>query len=66
MIVSPLVVVHKREFRWGISQYILKATHVDTWLIHYNLFVTRFIITQVLDITQFKDGSQKCIDYIEK
>ena len=25
--------------------------------VHYNT---------VLDITQFKDGSQKCIDYIEK
>ena len=25
--------------------------------IHYNM---------ILDITQFKDGSQKCIDYIEK
>ena len=33
--------------------------------IHYNLFITRFIIT-ILDITRFKDGSQKCIDYIEK
>ena len=33
--------------------------------IHYNLFITRFFIT-VLDITRFKDGFQKCIDYIEK
>ena len=28
--------------------------------IHYTCYDT------VLDITQFKDGSQKCIDYIEK
>ena len=29
-------------------------------------FITQFVITRFLDITQFKDGSQKCIDYIEK
>ena len=36
--------------------------------IHYNLFTTRVIVTHntVLDITWFKDGSQLCIDYIEK
>ena len=32
--------------------------------IHFNPFITRFVT--VLDITRFKDGSQKCIDYIEK
>ena len=34
-------------------------------VIHFNLFITRFV-NMVLDITWFKDGSQKCIDYIEK
>ena len=33
--------------------------------IHYNLYNTVRYNT-VLDITWFKDGSQKCIDYIEK
>ena len=33
--------------------------------IHYNLYnPVRY--NTVLDITWFKDGSQKCIDYIEK
>ena len=33
--------------------------------IHYNPFITRFRYNTVLDRTQFKDGSKKCIDYID-
>ena len=45
-----------------LSYLSMKANVVDTLrplynTVHYNT---------VLDITQFKDGSQKCIDYIEK
>ena len=36
----------------------LGCTHQPLYnMVHYNT---------VLDITRFKDGSQKCIDYIEK
>ena len=35
-------------------------------LLHYNIFITRVRYNMVLDITRFKDGSQNCIDYIEK
>ena len=55
-------------FHWNcISKEMPMSTHnicfhVDTLqplynTVHYNM---------VLDITQFKDGSQKCIEYIEK
>ena len=30
------------------------------------IFYNTFRYNAVLDITRFKDGSQKCIDYIEK
>ena len=33
--------------------------------VHYNLFITRFVITRFW-IHTVKDGSQKCIDYIGK
>ena len=33
--------------------------------VHYNLF-NRVYYNMILDITGFKDGPQKCIDYIEK
>ena len=44
--------------------YLIKAfsIHIDTLKPLYN--TVRY--NMVLDITRFKDGSQKCIDHIEK
>ena len=48
---------------YPLTILVLKFEIVDTTTLpRYN--TVRY--DMVLDITQFKDGSQKCIDYIEK
>ena len=51
---TPCFSEHTCEFNLLSKDNTLKPLYNT---VHYNT---------VLDITQFKDGSQKCIDYIEK
>ena len=43
------------------------GVNISTFLPVKLVFITlEPLYNMVLDVTQFKDGSQKCIDYIEK
>ena len=64
---------HKRRLIWRYELYANiegpAFVQTDQYLLcpytlqpHYNMIH----YNTILDITQFKDGSQKCIDYIEK
>ena len=50
----------------GLTVLIFRANTVYPFKVHIDIFIARFLYNTVLDITRFKDGSQKCIDYIEK
>ena len=47
-----------------VKQFKTKALHKNTNTLQPLHNTVRY--NTVLDITRFKDGSQKCIDYIEK
>ena len=46
--------------------FCMCLTSIVTLEIHHNFFYNTVRYNTVLDIKQFKDGPQKCIDYIEK
>ena len=50
----------------GLIVLIYRANTVYPFKVHINHFIARFLYNTVSDITRFKGGSQKCIDYIEK
>ena len=58
ILVSCIVIYKFWQFRWQLHSLVITSTLQPLYnTVRYNT---------VLDITWFKDGSQKCIDYIEK
>ena len=56
----------RRVFEGYKGLLLLQEMEEGGMLVHYNLFIMFTVrYNMVLDITQFKDGSQKCTDYIE-
>ena len=52
--------------RWYAFAILSSPSCSFTLLYTLQPLYNRVCYNTVLDITQFKDGSQKCIDYIEK